>query len=47
VGRTELETFLASVGKAKDIAGGEALISAVGSIAGIVSRFFVHREPSD
>ncbi len=45
VGRTELESFLASVGKAKDIGGGEALISAVGSMAGIISRFFVHRKP--
>lgn len=42
VGRADLENYIADVGQSEGIGGGEAFAAAVGSVAGIVARFFVH-----
>ena len=46
VTRAQLEGYLAEVGESEGIGGGEAVTSAVGSIAGIVASFFVHGKSS-
>jgi len=46
VTRAQLEGYLAHVGESEGIGGGEAVTAAVGSIAGIVARFFVHGKSS-